>query len=475
MKADPAFRENPATSVSGDTRPASPTALRRAALILPTLIGLATLIVYGGLLPAGRWQGDEYLGSWLVATGGRDFLLRDIVASKPLPVSELIRFAYFALSNELNRPLVGPFLGVVWLTSLLGIAVAAWVGRVRRPVGLAIIVFALTLLIAKPGEMFYWPDAAAAYLPCLAGLAAASILLDARNVPQIITLTLALLVVVWTSEIGAATVLVYTILVLVASFGDLYSAEMSNPFGGASVGSVGSRLDPVENPHAPERGYGREERSRGQLASEFGAAVPAFASEVWGISGLPLLAGVTIKALLLVTFSAVNTRKQQDLGITMMWTLALLLGAFASAAAANHQFGTLCCERQTTFRQAMILLALFTVAGQLGGALMPQRSALLAAALLVLLISRAGALHSDWQLRHQVFSARQRTWDSAMGAGDTMTLVLAPTGRIINSDALPIGQYRRTSDVSFEDTPWYAWGIMVRFNKHALTIMDVGG
>lgn len=475
MKADPAFRENPATSVSGDTRPASPNALRRAALILPTLIGLATLIVYGGLLPAGRWQGDEYLGSWLVATGGRNFLLRDIVASKPLPVSESIRFAYFALSNELNRPLVGPFLGVVWLTSLLGIAVAAWVGRVRRPVGLAIIVFALTLLIAKPGEMFYWPDAAAAYLPCLAGLAAASILLDARNVPQIITLTLALLVVVWTSEIGAATVLVYTILVLVASFGDRTRLRCLILLAAPALGALAVALILLKTRMRLNEVMDAKSGLAGNWPASLGAAVPAFASEVWGISGLPLLAGVTIKALLLVSFSAVNTRKQQDLGITMMWTLALLLGAFASAAAANHQFGTLCCERQTTFRQAMILLALFTVAGQLGGALMPQRSALLAAALLVLLISRAGALHSDWQLRHQVFSARQRTWDSAMGAGDTMTLVLAPTGRIINSDALPIGQYRRTSDVSFEDTPWYAWGIMVRFNKHALTIMDVGG
>jgi hypothetical protein len=45
-----------------------------------------------------------------------------------------------------------------------------------------------------------------------------------------------------------------------------------------------------------------------------------------------------------------------------------------------------------------------------------------------------------------------------------------PPGQITNSDALPVGQYRRTTDAPFGDTPWFAWGIMARFGKHALTI-----
>jgi len=105
---------------------------------------------------------------------------------------------------------------------------------------------------------------------------------------------------------------------------------------------------------------------------------------------------------------------------------------------------------------------------------MMQRAVLLAVLLLVLLVVRAGPLYSDWQLRDQVFAARQRTWDSGAGPGDAMTLFLAPAGRILNEDALPPGQYRRTSDVPVEGAPWYAWGIMAHFGKRALTITAAG-
>ncbi len=157
-----------------------------------------------------------------------------------------------------------------------------------------------------------------------------------------------------------------------------------------------------------------------------------------------------------------------------MWALALVLGAFVSVVAAYHQFGALCCERHATFRQAMILLALLTLGGLLGSALMVQRSALLTLLLLLLLVLRAGALYSDWLLRDQIFAARQRTWESAASPGDAMTFFLAPAGRIINEDALPAGQYRRTSDIPHEGAPWYAWGIMARFGKHHLTITTAG-
>jgi len=77
-------------------------------------------------------------------------------------------------------------------------------------------------------------------------------------------------------------------------------------------------------------------------------------------------------------------------------------------------------------------------------------------------------------LRDQVFTARQRTWASAAGPGDSMTIFLAPPGQIINQDALPTGQYRRTSDIPTEGAPWYAWGIMAFFGKHSLTIKPAG-
>jgi hypothetical protein len=443
-------------------------------MALPGLVALLVLAGYAVLLPAGRWQGDEYLVSWFVAKDGWSFLLDSILGWSPLPVVESLRFVYFALSNALHRPLVGPFLGAVWLASLVGVAVAGWAGEVRRPLVLAVLVFALSLLLAKPGEMFYWPDGAAEYLPSWAGLAAVTVLHRAGKGSHAIALTLALLVVAFTTEIGAATVLVYTGLVVAALLGDHTLLRRLIPLTLPALGALFVALILLSNRMQTGEVMDATSGLAGNWPASLRAAVPAFAHETLGIAGMPLLAGLAIKLLLLVSLPAANAGSRRDYRFGAMWTLALFLGAFASVAAAYHQFGTLCCERHATFRQAMILLALLTLAGLLGSALMVQRSVLLAALLLVLLVARAGALYSDWHLRDQVFAARQRTWDSGAGPGDAMTFFLAPAGRIINDDALPIGRYRRTSDIPVEGAPWYAWGIMAHFGKHALTITAAG-
>ena len=161
----------------------------------------------------------------------------------------------------------------------------------------------------------------------------------------------------------------------------------------------------------------------------------------------------------------------------MMWALALLLGAFLSIVLAYHQFGALCCERHATLRQGMVLMALATLAGLLGSAWMLARSAGLAVLIVGLLWFRADSLYADWRSISLVVQARQRSWDSGRGPGDAMILVCVPPGQITNGDALPYGNYRRTTDVFGGDGAWFAWGIMARFHKHALIIapMATGG
>jgi hypothetical protein len=132
----------------------------------------------------------------------------------------------------------------------------------------------------------------------------------------------------------------------------------------------------------------------------------------------------------------------------------------------------LCCERHATFRQAMILLSLATFAGLLGGTPRPSRHMLLALVLLVLLAVRFGPLSGDWRRMGAVIAMRQSNWDAATGPGDAMTLSISAGGHITNSDGLPAGAFRRSSDSGMGDTPWYAWGIMARFDKHALMITE---
>jgi hypothetical protein len=431
---------------------------------------LAVLIAYAALLPSGKWQGDDYLGAWLVAGDGWHVLVDRIAGRSPRPVAETLSWLYFSASNALGRPVIGYFLALLWMAALVGVAATARAGRVRRPILIALVLFALALLLIKPGEMFYWPEGAAAYVPCWAGLAAATVLHRADIDRHTLALVVALLVAAFSAEIGAITVLLYTALVGTMCLGG-GSPRPLRPLILPALGSLavclgvlhgrmlaaGEVLDPASG-------------LAGNWPASLRAALPQFARESVSVEGLPLLAGAAIKLLVMLCLPPTERLSPSGSRRAALWACALLVGAFVSIMLAYHEFGTLCCERHATLRQGMVLLALASFGGLLGSALPVPRLTVLAALLLALLGLRAGALSADWHAMPDVLAARRHSWAAAASPGDAMTLFLAPPSQITNSDALPAGQYHRTADGSLGDTPWYAWGIMARFGKHALDI-----
>ncbi len=452
---------------------------------LPGLIAAAVLVAYANLLPAGRWQGDEYYQAWMVAHDGWRFLLDRLAGPSPRPLAELLGWAYLTLTNALDQPLTSAFLGLVWLATLLGIVLAGWAGRVRGTLLLALASFALTLLLSRPGEMFYWPMGAAAYLPCWGGLAAATLLHRADPGRRRGALTIALLVAAFSAEVGAATVLLYAALVGVAFLRRApwrHLAPLLLPtLSAAAVCLIvlSMRMAPMHEVMDATSGLA------GNWTSSLVAALPTFAREAVGIDGLPLAAGATIKLGLLLCLPAAQqpqaswVRPGDEAGaalLSVLWAGALVLGAFASVVLAYHQFGTLCCQRHAALRQGVLVLALVSVGGLLGGALRRPRLIVLSGVLAGLLAVRADALGADWQAIPQVAAARRQTWQSGLGPGDAMTLTQVRPGRIVNASSIPAGQYRRTTDTppppgqTPGGTPWYAWGIMARFGKHALTV-----
>jgi hypothetical protein len=445
--------------------------MRRLAAALPLLPPTLVVGAYAALLPAGKWQGDEYLAAWFVAQDGWHFLLDRLIGRSPRPVAEILTWLYLTVSNALDRSLGAYLLAALWLSALAGIALAGRVAPVRRPLHLALVLFAFALLLIKPSEMFYWPMGAVAYVPCWAALAAATVL--HRGQPDRrhnAALTLALIVAVLSAEVGAITMLFYAALVGLASLRD-HPLHRLRPIIVPALGGVAVCLIVLRGRmQAGGEVMDASSGLAGNWPASLWAALPSFGREAIGIAGLPLLAGAAIKLLLLLCLPPDGRRSPQGSQRAVVWACALLLGAFASAVLAYHQFGTLCCERHATLRQGMVLLALANFAGLLGGTLLLPRRIVLAALLLALLTIRSGALLADWQALPQVIAVRNSNWASGTGPGDAMTLRVMPPGQITNSDALPVGQYRRTTDAPFGDTPWFAWGIMARFGKHALTI-----
>ncbi len=443
---------------------------RHSVEVLPVVAALGVIAAYAVLLPAGRWQGDEYLVSWSVAQRGWSVFLDRVEGWSPRPIGEILTFVYFVVSNALDRPIIGYFLAFLWLTCLIGVAVAGWAGRLRQPFTLAVLLFALTLLLTKPGEMFYWPMGASAYLPCWAGLAAATVLHRANVVQHRITLTLSLVVAAFSSEIGAITILFYSALVVVASLRDRSLLYRMIPLVLPAIGALLVCLTVLRNRMQANEVFDAASGLAGNWPASLGAALPTFAREAVGIAGMPLVVGFVIKLLLLIALPPGNPGTQRNHRLGLVWGCALLLAAFTSVVLAYHQFGMLCCERHAALRQGMILLTLVTFAKPIGSMLRPLRHGWLTVLFLVLFATRAAPLYSDWKRLADVIMVRQSNWDSATRPGDHMTLFVVPRGRITNGDALPTGEFQRSSETEIGNTPWYAWGIMARFGKHALTI-----
>ncbi|MCB8880670.1 hypothetical protein ACELLULO517_10545 [Acidisoma cellulosilytica] len=451
-------------------------ATRWYSLLTGLSIALACIVIlaHAYLLPAGRWHADEYAISVQTARDGFPGLVGRIMSWSPRPIAELISYVYFRVSNTFERPLITPFLACLWLISLAGIALSAWIARDRRPAGLALLWFALALLVAKPGEMFFWPMATAAYLPCWAALAAATILQRGTNRLSQVALSIALLVAAFCSEVGAVTVLAYIGLLLAFRILRGKFFQGAAPLILPALGAVSVCL--IVLTHRVQADHEIMDPSSG-LAGHWApsviAAFPGFFSQIYSIAGIPALIALAVKLALLVSLPPVvrpNRAQSDDTWEGLIWVFALVFGAFVSIALAYHQFGTLCCERHDTLRADMVFLAIAAASCLFGAAFWLPRKIVLIIAIVVLMAFRAGPLVSDWHARSDIIAVRHANWRSGLGQGSTMTLQVGSPGQIIASDALPTGQFQSRSNVSPGSIPWYAWGIMTRFGKTNLTI-----
>ena len=140
----------------------------------------------------------------------------------PRPISEVLIWIYAGLVNLTDKPFIGMFLGWLWLMLLLTPLVAFWQLRMtvsedwRRPSPyfsiFAYQLIALFLLEHSPGELFYWPVGAAAYLTTLTAITLCffqlACSLTERHGGRIIT-CLSLVIAAGSSETGAFFALVF--------------------------------------------------------------------------------------------------------------------------------------------------------------------------------------------------------------------------------------------------------------------------
>src|ERR1700720_3368335 len=91
----------------------------------------AVVLIHFGLIALGQWLADEYDDFGLLERDGWSFLWNRLKWS-PRPVSESLFCAYGWIVNHLHRPLIGVFLGILWVGLIVAGLVTFWQNRRKR-------------------------------------------------------------------------------------------------------------------------------------------------------------------------------------------------------------------------------------------------------------------------------------------------------------------------------------------------------
>lgn len=350
---------------------------------LPAAVAVLCIAAYAGQLGLARWQTDEYTLFANQRTGGWDAFAARLQYA-PRPFSEGLLSLYGAAVNGSGRPLVVPFLLLLWAGVMAMAGLAAWMALPRSPArlptacALAVVPFAFVLATNEVTEAFYWPMAAAAYLP-VAGAATVLLVLLSRPMDALARggCCAALLVAAGSSEVGAALAVGFAVAALAEAAtrparqrgaGLLRDGAwwLAPGLLGIAVllAIVRSRANVVEL-GADTQPY------TGRLLPSLGLTAWQFALDLVGADGDKTPAAV---------LGALAAKLALAAGLAGLWhgacsvraalgrQRAVLAASFAAAAAfsilaAYYHYGALCCERQATTRHWMLDLLLVVGAG----------------------------------------------------------------------------------------------------------------
>ena len=127
----------------------------------------AVILIHFGLVVLGQWLADEYNDFGRLERDGWLFLW-DRLKWSPRPVSESLFCAYGWVVIHLHRPLIGVFLGMLWIGLIVAGLATFWQNRRKRDKeevwpDLLVALALLALFVAGAGHttwIFCWPAAA---------------------------------------------------------------------------------------------------------------------------------------------------------------------------------------------------------------------------------------------------------------------------------------------------------------------------
>src|SRR5271165_4399389 len=213
---------------------------RRLLSAVSLVILLAMIALHFGLVDRGDWAVDEFCVISSYRDMGWAAFVHRLLDWSPRPISEVLIWAYACLVNWIHKPLIGVFLGLLWLTLISAPLISFLQIRrtfsedSRRPL-LFLSLFAFTpialfLLCQVPGELFYWPVGAAAYLTTLSAITLCffqlALNLTEDHVGRVIT-SVSLMLAAGSSETGAFFAIAFSCLSLTGMTVDAFRGSCS--------------------------------------------------------------------------------------------------------------------------------------------------------------------------------------------------------------------------------------------------------
>lgn len=471
-------------------------------MVVAGLAAFAVVGAHAGLIPMGRWQVDEYRLFTLLRRWGVELLPARLLYS-PRPFSEILIFLYGEVVLHLHRPLITSFLAVLWMGLIASTGLAAFTAlprsawRLPLALGFTLALIATALTGANVTEAFYWPVAAAAYMPTLAAALCLFFLIGhPMNRRRRAMSGIALAVAACSSEVGAAFALCFT-LAVVAERSLAVLRHRIRPAAALSAsawwlipGAIGllvlltilhlrSGISELGAANAYYTGHSAASAlaATRDLATELAAGIDPRL-------GWPLAARVCTKVLFTVGFAAswrlaAPDSARLDQGRVALG-VALLGAAFFSVVVAYYHYGQLCCERQQSVRESFLALDLLILAVP-ALAMWPRANTfadrvpvfppiLLIAGLTLPLVWRLEGLRSSYAAFHWSIEARARSWESGLQAGTGgMIFYLPPDGAelLVQGTGVPRRTYHDGPDV-----PPLVQDVERFFGKHSVTVCE---
>lgn len=464
------------------------------------------VLAYVGLIPLGHWGPDEYATLGEYSRDGWSALATRLVEWSPRPFSEILLFAYAKSVAYFRAPLIEYALGALWFalgTSLLAVPISlkgdGASGKLRwQATAIALALFCLLLLAHPIAETFYWPQSAVAYLPVISAVCMTAwcfVLLGTSSKKSRYAVSVALCIAALSAEVGAmfVTVLCSLVIVFLLQQWLLKSATPKHARDLAfvlwpGVLAIGVLIAAL---------LGRVEDSAVILGDPSIAhhvipvlkeSIKRYPLELLSLNGnglqlKHLIVGFVAKTSFLVgacgmLLPIVGPRKlsRYDRPLLALLSIACFLTAFVVLASAFHQFGSACCERHGTFRQALVFLGLFSLAGLLAGLRVAPvaghlRNLTTARSLLLLGVSiaipavySARAVASDYKNFVSHRQVQKATWESGLATGEHLVFGIPPYGSVYGGLGFADGTHTVT-----DDSGWMITAILTYFNKDSVT------